>query len=1577
MHRTAIYKRIIFVFVFLHYALLSLATGGDSSHRPAAPLPVNNIFTGYTTKTSNTASSTSRSFAQLDQYITDQEFFVQQTGTEFTDKYFEDANRSVQSIEELKAKARSVLKEVEGLNSFIDFLDPEHITKLPIGIKKKFGTSEITIAVSSAVFSKDYASLTVFVRIKIPQAPHELLLGLSDLKLSYNGGIIGDARLVLLGNVTIPINGDNAALILKGGMSMETGQADAKTYVTIDCKGFKELMLNADIQFSRNIIVPSDASGNIVNDRVTAEIKDARATNWNDITATVNFKSPFQVNGLKGFNFTVSTAAFDFSDIRNNPDVVYPQGYQQKYLDADNINAWRGVYVQEISVGLPKAIKNREDTTKIVTFGVNDLLIDNNGVSGIFFAENVLPITKGTASGWKFSLDSIRLTFEANNLMRAGFGGKIGLPVNKGDDVSGSNNKRKYLAYSAVISASSDYILRVTTLDEIDFDVWKAKVFLLPNSWVQITGNSTSFKPEAMLHGRMGIVAAATDEKPNRDPGKNPVADFKGITFRSLHLTTEAPYIDAEYFGYEGEVKLGSFPVSIYNIAMVKDKVTNEVGIGLGLKVNLHEQEFSGNASFTIYGKLQEGEGLTSWSYSRLKIGEIAINARIKEVLRLEGRVKFLDDDPVYGDGFDGHIKLVVEKGLGPDSVTVEVNAIFGKTTFRYWYIDGLVDFGTGIGGAVKITGFGGGAYYRMKKEGFGTTFTPTGVKYVPDSTAGLGLKAAVLFSVGAKKMVKGEASFEIAFNRGGGVRYIGIFGYAKFMGDLPGMDKVTDFVKGKFEQVEKKLTSVTGDALNNLKIMQPSNAAKETYPVDDKNKPGQTGLSAYIGIQYDFDAKSLHATFDMYVNAGLIRGAGEGNRAGWAVFHVDPKEWYLHVGTPTDRLGMKIGIGNFNLTTGSYLMAGHRMPKFPDPPSGVIEGLRKAGLEYSSNINSGDVEGGRGFAFGASLALATGDVRFLFFYANFNAGLGFDVMIKDWGNAYCANRPGERIGIDGWYAQGQAYAYLQGELGVKIKILFVKKNISIIKGSAAALLQAKLPNPTWVGGAMGFSVNILGGMIKGRFNFKFSFGDDCEVVRDPEAKEFDEFTVVSNITPSDGTTNVSVLTKIQVKFNIPPGKTMEAPREDGSGNDIFSPVLESFKLYEGSNEVAGNTSFNVAGDVLTMTPTAVLKASTTYKVVTRVTIRQLVNGYWVPLSENGQTALEEKVATFTTGAVPETLPVEIIDDMYPFFNMKNLYKDENNKGIIKLDRSFPDFFRKFGVWKMHLEDMNGTLITKVDVAHNTDNQFTYTVPQGMQTSGVYRLKLMGEQPTPGADPSKPQLEFTISTSRFNTLAAKFQSLRTTQTFVTKVSSDVIDMQAAVAPYEGFELYEITGTQYTGFTGGMGMIQGEADVIDDVYYQNILKPTMYWSIPLKSIPPVTNPPTPEKVFEVTPGEATKYGTPPLKAFTPVWYYVNMLQSKEYNDVLKTRMPFVHNTNKYFNLQFLSLRLKVINTYLRQSYGFWVDRNDYGSIPAEFRKLCTEGFPFLLKGQYKAKFSLVQWDGTRSALSEFTYENPIE
>jgi len=1552
MQLTQNHMRLFWLTVCVSCSVLLQASDRDSAGRNKTSAAVREM------------PATSRMFTELEAYIPAQQFRVNNQ-PEFTSEFFEQFNATDPVIEEYKAKARAAINLIESTNSFIDYLEPSDINKLPVGLRKKVGNTEIIIAVSSAVFTPTYAKLTVFARVNIPQPPYQIFFGVTNLQLSYNGGIIGAAKLALLGDIAIPINGDNAALVLKGGFNIESGQVtESATYITMDCNGFKELGLTAEVQFPRSMLLPVDELGKIIDGRVACGFTNLKVSNWNDILATVSFETPFQVNGLPGFIFEVTNAAFDFSDIRNNPDIAYPAGYVEKYLQADAINTWRGVYVKELSIALPEAFKDRTVPDQRISFGVTDLIVDNNGLTGVFYGENILPFHKGTASGWKFSVDDLQLALEANHLVRAGFNGRIGLPLSTDDDTA---NKRKVMGYSAVIAADGEYVCRVTTLDSLDFDVWKAKVILKPNSYIQLTGNAALLKPEAMLHGSMGIMVQKLNGDP--DPSGEQVADFRGITFEGLHLQTEAPYISAQYFGYTGEVRLGDFPVTISNIALSAPLANNERAISMTLKVHLHENEFTGSTRFDVVGQLQENNSIRSWQFKRVELKEVEIKANVKDAFTLDGKVTFHEDDPVYGDGFAGTIKAIFTKGV---DVSVDVNAVFGKkNTFRYWYVDGKADLGTGIGGFIKVQGFGGGAYYRMKKDGYDPAFSPTGMKYTPDSTAGLGVKAAVIFSVGDKKLAKGEAAFEIAFNRGGGMRYIGLFGYAKMLGNIPGLGgSVTDFVAAKYKEIEDRLQSISMDTgtLNRLKILQPSVAASHVY--QSSETPGEQGFSAYIGIQYDFNARTLHASFDLYVNAagGFIQGAASGNRAGWAVLHVAPSEWYLHIGRPDDRIGIKFGIGNLRIRTGAYFMAGHNIPAFPPPPAELVSILQRSGLRYDNGISENDIAAGRGLAFGANVDVSTGDIRFLFFYANFAAGLGFDVMIKDYGNAHCAGSS-IPIGVDGWYAKGQAYAYFQGELGIRIKIMFIRKKISIIKGGAAAILQAKLPNPTWVGGQMGFYVNILGGLINGRFNMKFSFGQDCQIEYD-EGIDFEDFKIVRDVTPAENATNVSVIAKPQVIFNLRPGKQMEWPREDGSGNDVMMPMLESFKLYQGSTEIPATLEYNAAGDVLTMTPKAVLQPNTTYKMVTRITMRELKNGYWITISENGQVAEEIKEYTFTTGPVPDTLDPSSVLRMHPFFNQRNLYGGEVNKGVIKLDRDFSVFFQKFAQWKVRFETTDGTHVgTSIAVTNNVDS-FSFAIPANLAPNMQYRVHLLGEQPSdPQFDPTKPNLTFTFRTSLYPTLAAKINALRRTQTIITRLSSDVVDMQAVVAAKEGFELHEVVGNKYT---YNRPTIEGEVDLTGDQYWAQFIQPVIYPDYP----DPMRHPDNPNIVFNITDPGALAYGAPPFKAITPAWFYVSILNSGAYNDLLKTRLPFVHNVSKYYNLHFLELRKKVINYFIGTG-SILIDPNQASIIPTKFSKLVNQAFPFLLKGEYRVKFTLVQPDGTRGTTGEFVYENPID
>ena len=243
---------------------------------------------------------------------------------------------------------------------------------------------------------------------------------------------------------------------------------------------------------------------------------------------------------------------------------------------------------------------------------------------------------------------------------------------------------------------------------------------------------------------------------------------------------------------------------------------------------------------------------------------------------------------------------------------------------------------------------------------------------------------------------------------------------------------------------------------------------------------------------------------------------------------------------------------------------------------------------------------------------------------------------------------------------------------------------------------------------------------------------------------------------------------------------------------------------------------------------------------------------------------------------------------------------------------------------------------------------------------------LQGEGAAAGVDSTKSAIRFKFTTSKHATFANKINALQIVQPIVGRVASDAIDLQATVADYEGFELYELVGNQYT---ENKPMIEAEADITDEPYYNSIIQPLIYPQIPLWDSKSNTS-------FTLV-GESQLYGMPPLKAVTPSWYYINSLTTGTFNSLLKTRLPFVHNTNKYFNMHFLEYRNWLINKYITDNNS----ANGIGGLPTDLspniNAIITRGFPFMLKGQYKAKFTFVQLDSTRGTTGQFIYDNPIE
>jgi hypothetical protein len=313
---------------------------------------------------------------------------------------------------------------------------------------------------------------------EVPKSEKKIALKGKDINFAP-GGFTGDARLELIEDVDIPL-GKNMTLVLKG--------AENKTFVECDCKGYKEMGLQGEIQFSREKLLPEGPDGNIISNpktKVKAEF-ETKIVGWDDLMLEVDV-TPFQVKDMKDFSFNVNKAVFDFSEAANAPSMTFPDGYKSTDFLDGNKNMWKGFFLKDLIVKLPKNLNKKSGERSIIE--AHNLLIDKIGVSGEFLATNTFTRDEGNMSKWAFSLDKISAKITKNQLVTCEFNGTINVPP-LGDNT--------ILGYEAFIDPANQYTFIVNTTDTLRMDMWAAKLRLDPNSHVDISVIEGKFRPKAV-----------------------------------------------------------------------------------------------------------------------------------------------------------------------------------------------------------------------------------------------------------------------------------------------------------------------------------------------------------------------------------------------------------------------------------------------------------------------------------------------------------------------------------------------------------------------------------------------------------------------------------------------------------------------------------------------------------------------------------------------------------------------------------------------------------------------------------------------------------------------------------------------------------------------------------------------------------------------------------------------------------------------------------------------------------------------------------------------------------------------
>ena len=1102
---------------------------------------------------------------------------------------------------------------------------------LPIGIDAVISSRTYTLGILDISLTPKKATFAAGLRIETPdlasgQSTSFINFGARDVCITPTSiGSNGTAKLYVAGDFTTNLGGGMQLKIVapKGN---ELDDDSKGTYVRIKCGKFDGLRIEAAAVFPREWLVPANKDGSPNTDatkkveaRFVAQVKD-----WNNWLAKAELDKCL-IAGDNGLGLEVKEMVYDHSDVANPDGITFPQGYG-KGTD----NTWRGFFIRRAAIALPASLSayTADGGGKLpVTFAADNLIVDKTGLSANFKVQNI--VSTGVIAGWGFSLDEIGVEVVSSSLRKGYMNGAIKLPI--------SEDK---LGYECMIrdgraaggSAGLEWQFQIKPKNgDYNAKFWYAKLRLDATSNITIGNIPRDPKTGRRVNARAELTG---DLSVDYDQTKLKLPQLK---FEQFLLQSTPPQgekrISCKKWSFTSPAKsMGGFPLMIEGIepAVTEENDVTKVGLKFTIKLALAGEQTSiaGSAGLMIKAKLNmEAEELgEKLEFDGVDLTKIAVNADMGAV-KIKGQIDFYKQDPTFGDGFRGLVEAWFLK-----TIYVNITVQFGSKpsvknpgeNFRYWYVDALARFNPGIvlGPAIGIYGFGGGAWYHMAPKNqlnpallmqqpensdaakdaqkaaavsskIGATLS--GEEYVPSEETLFGFKASVtLGTVPDPKPLNADVQLMISFTSSGGLERIRFDGSVYMACDI----------------IERK----------------------------------DPALKASASILYDNVNSIFHAEFQVNLNFKVVKAYIP------AVVHVEPKWWQLKLGEPKNRMTLELDLAIIKLKFKSYMMAGDSLPAIPDPPDEVMSKLtaeQRAKIEKRAMIKNA---GASGFMFGTILQIGPVEGSFLIFYGKLDLGVGFDVEVKKYENLLCGNSEGSgQVGFNGgWYVQGNAYAWIDAEIGLKITLFGSERRFKILALSGAALMRMGFPNPTWFEGYLAAKYSILGGLISGNCNYEFSIGEPCRPRRGSPFE--DQVAMIEDITPKDGSKDIPVLATPEISYNFEIGKQFELQDlNDEKKVHTYRVMAERPLMYDVNNILfPSNWSDAYMSKTSQIYPIQMLGGYQKYRIDAAAYAEEYLNGRWAgatyPNASNPSQLdpiRQTKTGSFTTGPQPDYIPWE------------------------------------------------------------------------------------------------------------------------------------------------------------------------------------------------------------------------------------------------------------------------------------------------------------------------------------------------
>lgn len=377
--------------------------------------------------------------------------------------------------------------------------------------------------------------------------------------------------------------------------------------------------------------------------------------------------------------------------------------------------------------------------------------------------------------------------------------------------------------------------------------------------------------------------------------------------------------------------------------------------------------------------------------------------------------------------------------------------------------------------------------------------------------------------------------------------------------------------------------------------------------------------------------------------------------------------KWHLYVGQPDESKRCRITFIDFEVGkdkpvgvwakvyANAYLCLGNELPgngQLPPIPDKVLEALGMKGADGKVDPSqktkldaareqtmkggpAGNINGG--IMVGAALGAEIG-CNAVFCYAEVEGMLGFDMVLKQYEEGVKCTDGSRAGGSNGFYATGQLYAMLKGELGLMLDLWIFKGKVPLVDMTMGALLQGGFPNPTWVYGRMRAKGSVLGGLIKFSSTIEMKAGkvcvpemgnplDDIKIFGDAQPGAFDiengwsDNSKASCYGKSTFTTNMKI---DKVLSLVDEAATIEENGMDGDGRNVTRQYVfhldNNFEMKEYNDSdptddersayttyiTHCNPSFDKENYEL---KTGSLKPNTLYRIKLRGTCKELVNG--------------------------------------------------------------------------------------------------------------------------------------------------------------------------------------------------------------------------------------------------------------------------------------------------------------------------------------------------------------------------------